>query len=176
MNVLLPPREIVICKELYNRQHPTLYTVILFLILNNLLKLHKNARLSLFVEIGGRFIPPIYHNYSQYWCTKSKQALKKIIKRTKNPLFFSLHPFLPNFVHFYYYTHTHQKNPIKRCFDQSDMIFTSFWVVIFDSWNRESIRGQCAILYQRRALLCKYFSPQILHKIKPTHSWVVDAP
>ena len=146
--------------------------------INNLLKLHKNARLSLFVEIGGVLYPQsttsIANNGARSYLKKSKQALeKKIIKRTKNLPIFSLHPFPPKLCTFLLlHTHTHQY-PIKRCFDQSDMIFTSFWIVIFDSWNRESIRGHCAILYQRRALLCKYFSPQILQK-KPTHSWVVD--
>ena len=143
------------------------------------MKLHKNARLSLFVEIGGVLYPQsttsIANNGARSYLKKSKQARerKKLSNGPKIPYFF-VAPFSSPTLYISIITHTHQY-PIKRCFDQSDMIFTSFWIVIFDSWNRESIRGHCAILYQRRALLCKYFSPQILQK-KPTHSWVVDAP
>jgi len=81
--------------------------------INNLLKLHKNARLSLFVEIGGVLYPQsttsIANNGARSYLKKSKQALeKKIIKRTKNLPIFSLHPFPPQLCTFLLlHTHTH---------------------------------------------------------------------
>ena len=142
------------------------------------MKLHKNARLSLFVEIGGVLYPQsttsIANNGARsYLKNLNKHSRKKNNQTDQKSPYFFVAPFSSPTLYISIITHTHQY-PIKRCFDQSDMIFTSFWIVIFDSWNRESIRGHCAILYQRRALLCKYFSPQILQK--NPHSWVVDAP
>jgi len=109
----MPPREIVICKELYNRQYPDpLYTVILFLKINNLLKLHKNARLSLFVEIGGVLYPQsttsIANNGARSYFKKSKQALEKKNNQTdqKSPYFF-VAPFSSPTLYISIITHTH---------------------------------------------------------------------
>ena len=66
---------------------------------------------------------------------------------------------------------TDQKSPVyiffflqfllKSC---SAVLNRTIIAFVLWKWNRDSIRGQRAILYQRRALLCKYFSPQILQK------------
>jgi len=80
--------------------------------INNLLKLHKNARHSLFVEIGGVLYPQsttsIANNGARSYLKKSKQALeKKIIKRTKNLPIFFVAPFSSPTLYISIITHTH---------------------------------------------------------------------
>ena len=89
---------------------PPIHCNTVFMI-NNLLKLHKNARLSLFVEIGGVLYPQsttsIANNGARSYLKKSRQALEKKNHQTdqKFPIF-SLHPFPPQLCTFLL-LHTH---------------------------------------------------------------------
>ena len=98
---------------------PPIHCNTVFMI-NNLLKLHKNARLSLFVEIGGVLYPQsttsIANNGARSYLKKSRQALEKKNHQTdqKFPIF-SLHPFPPQLCTFLL-LHTHTPVPYQALF------------------------------------------------------------
>ena len=98
---------------------PPIHCNTVFMI-NNLLKLHKNARLSLFVEIGGVLYPQsttsIANNGARsYLKNPNKHSRKKIIKRTKNSLFF-VAPFSFPTLYIFTITHTHTPVPYQALF------------------------------------------------------------
>ena len=89
---------------------PPIHRNTVFMI-NILLKLHKNARLSLFVEIGGVLYPQsttsIANNGARSYLKKSKQALeKKLSNGPKIPYFF-VAPFSSPTLYISIIKHTH---------------------------------------------------------------------